>query len=196
MATLRVIKCVWTGVSGLPGVNTFYATSDPSSPTTPIRAFYDAIKAQLAPGVSIQVPSSGDTIEETTGEITGSWSVTPAPAVVVSGGSGVYAAPVGAVVNWHTDGIVNGRRVRGKTFLVPLDGDAFQSDGSLGVTALGVIRAAADALAAAADPISVWHRPTLASPGPPPVYNADGEGFTVNAASVPDMAAVLRSRRD
>ena len=77
----------WSGPSvvGLAvNVLHFDATEDAAPPVAAIRSAYQAMSSQLPSGVVITVPSSGETIEDTTGDLTGVWTATP-PAVVVTG---------------------------------------------------------------------------------------------------------------
>jgi hypothetical protein len=157
-----------------------------------VRAFFDAIKVYLPAIVSVQVSGEVPVIEDTTNTMTDIF--TPAAPAVVTGtasGAAAYSAPVGAVVTWRTGVVRNGRVIRGRTFLVPLSSSAFQSDGTLGATPHSVILAAAAALRdqAGDGDLGVYARPT--APGA-----TDGEWAAATGHSVPDMGAVLRSRRD
>jgi hypothetical protein len=190
MPDIARIPVVWSGFSGGPGVNTFYSdVADVDIATTALHTFYEAIDTFIPDVVDINVPGSGDTISDSSGILTGTWTATATPAQVNGGATGTYAAPVGAVVNWLTSAIVDGRRLQGKSFIVPLTDAAFDSDGSIVSGFLTTLRNAAAALAATADSIKVWHRPT--DPGP-----SGGSSAAVTSSRVPDLAAVLRSRRD
>jgi hypothetical protein len=187
--TMYRTRVSWTGFPGAPGVSTFYEQTAITLPAK-LRTFYEAVKAYLPSNVTLSYASSGDLIDETTGGLTGDWSVTPTPANTVGTLGQVYAAPVGVVVNWRTSGIVNGHRVRGRTFLVPV-----QQDTATGVpnpTAIAAIQAAATALVAAAPNMCIWARPVLA----PLPHPRAGSAHAVTAAAVPGKYVVLRSRRD
>jgi len=94
-------------------------------------------------------------------------------------------------VNWRTNQIRNGRRVRGRSFLVPLAGSAFEGNGTLSASTLTSLKSAADTLrtAAGTTQLGVYARPTTKDA-------TDGLWAQVTANTVPDMGAVLRSRRD
>lgn len=172
-------------------MNTFY-TLDPAALKGALGTFYDAIKTLIPLGTKIEVERAGDVIEDSTGKIIGDWTNA---FVTVTDGSGVgaYAGPVGAVVTWHTQSIADGRRVRGRTFLVPLVASVYDLDGTLTNTALDVLQAAATGLVTSApDILFVWHRPRAASLTKPARL---GSSAAAISATVPDMAAVLRSRR-
>src|SRR5665811_2634543 len=106
------------GWTGAPGVSTFYFV-DTATAVDSVRAFFQAMSGDIPSGIDIQVESSGDTLESTTGALTGTWIADPVE-VVHCGGGGTYAAPAGAVVDWLTSTIAAGRRLRGRTFIVPL----------------------------------------------------------------------------
>ena len=184
----------WTGFPGAPGYSSFYFTDD-NVARTELHDFFESLKTMFPQNVKIQVPGSGDTIDPLTGDITGSWSDT-APAVVIGTNTTVYAGPVGAVVNWRTDTYRDGGpsgtyhyRVRGRTFLVPLASAVFDLDGSLtsGVHT-GLNTAVATFRTAVGGDQLIWHRPPKGS-------TTGGQACSVTGASVPDRAAVMRSRR-
>lgn len=108
---------------------------------------------------------------------------------------GVYSAPSGAVISWQTAGIHRARRVRGRTFIVPLDGGAYDPDGSLSVGTINALKVAAGTLSSAGPTHLVYARPHRTKTIPPVVTN-DGDAFAVTGYTVADRTAVLRSRRD
>jgi len=189
MASMMRFHCAWQNWPGAPGVSTFYAEAgaDVSTITDALRAFYQALVTFLPTGLTIQVPSSGDIISDVDGSITGAWSDGTPVALVTGTAAGVYAGNAGAVVHWLTGGVVNGRRVRGRTFLVPLIGSSFDANGSLSAATITAITNAASTLVAAIGTnMLVWHRPKTP---------AIGSSFDVSAFRVPDLAISLRSRR-
>jgi hypothetical protein len=186
MADIMRVRSVWSNFPGAPGYTDVYSrnTALPAM-TNAVRAFFDAIKTLLPTGTNVQTLGSCETYDEATGTLTGSTSST-APAVVTCTGAGSYAGATGAVVTWITSGFVSGRRVRGRTFLVPL-ASAFDANGSLQTTAQSTLQTAASGLITAmSGDLVVWHRPTQ--------FGA-GSAHPVTSANVPDLAAVLRSRR-
>lgn len=186
--TMIRIRAAWQNWPGAPGVSTFY--QDPAvaqADAATVRTFFNALAALLPSGLTVTVPASGDLIEENTGQLSGSWSVTPAPTVVTGTGAGVYAGNAGGVCHWLTSTVVRGRRVRGRTFVVPLIGSAFAADGSLSSSTVTTMAGAASALLAATpNHFVVWNRPR---PGIP------GTKAPATSSSVPDLAISLRSRR-
>lgn len=184
----------WTGGPIGTGVTVMYATPGGSFMAA-IRTFYATIAGSLSNYVTLSFPSSGNTIDSATGHLTGSWSGTTLSTVTGTGG-GFTSAPSGACVNWLTSTIVPGyppsgtpHVARGRTFVVPLATNSYDSDGTIGTSAFTSIKSAADALVAAgAGHFVVWHRPV-------PGTSAGGAIADVIAAKVRDRAAVLTSRR-
>jgi hypothetical protein len=192
--TIHRVNSAWQNFPGAPGVTTMYFAGAPTQAEIDgIRAFYLALVAILPTGLTIQVPSTGDSIDETDGSITGTWSVATTPAVVTGTAAGTYAGMAGAVIHWLTAGVVNSRRVRGRSFLVPLIAAAFDASGSLSATTITTITNAGNALLTATDTLAVWARPfdgTVSDPDP-----RLGSSHFVTSIRVPDLAIALRSRR-
>ncbi len=194
MPLLRV-KARWTGFSGAPGYSIFHfnafddgSTVEAQNAANAVRSFFFSINSLLPQAVTVTVDTSVDVLEESTGQLTNIVGVTPPP-TVVGMNTGSFSAPTGAVVHWTTGGVRNGRRVRGKTFLVPMAVVIYQNDGTLNTSNVTTITAAAQALIDSADTaLVVYGRPTQGA--------ADGVAHVVTGQRVPDMAAVLRSRRD
>lgn len=188
MALLFKITALWQNWPGAPGYTNFYSLeSGPiTTSTDAIRAFFDGIKGLLPSGLTVTVQPSGDQINDANGNITGAWSVDPAPLVVTGTGGAFFAGNAGGVVSWRTNGVVANRRVRGRSFLVPMATPVYDSNG-LTPAAIGTLQGAATALVGAASPnLAVWSRPT-------PLRS--GSSHPITASTVPDLAASLRSRR-
>jgi hypothetical protein len=153
--------------------------------------FCSAIRPYLPQQVTVQALSEVEVLTQTTGAME---SVVTGASKTVKTGSATagasWSAPAGAVITWNTSVVVRGRRVRGRTFLVPLSSTAFDTDGTLNSTALGGIGTAATDLRTSGTltELIVFCRPT--TPG-----GTDGTGGVVQSHRVPDMGAVLRSRR-
>lgn len=193
-------KLKWT----IPGAGTAYSvlhftTSSASTPTQAdaddtvvrMRAFVDAWKANLPNVVKIDVMPEVEEINEGTGIMIGVWPVTPG--LQFSGGAAStsgWSAPSGAVISWTTPGIRNGRRIRGRTFIVPLSNECYDIDGTMKATELTRLNTGAAALrgGSTATQFAIYARPT--APGA-----SDGIAYPALAHKVPDMVAILRSRR-
>ena len=185
MTDIYRVRSVWSGFPGGPGVTTMFFL-DVATAVASVHTFWTDISDRLPLDVHVQVQNVGDIINDETGDMTGAWSAESV--TVVNGASdNPYAAPVGACINWLTETIAHARRLRGRTFIVPISNQDFQSDGSLGAAPRADILAAAEALIESQSlSFVVWHRGT----------GTDGSNGLITAATVPDKAVVLRSRRD
>lgn len=182
MASLCKIQISWTGISTGPGVSTFYLDNTGTPDLTPFKTFFEAIKTSIPAAVTIKYPSSGLRIDSFTGAATGTWAAT-APADTVATGAGTYSAPVGAIINWRTGVYSAGRELRGKTFVVPLASVCFGGTGLLQGTTQTQLQNAAIALKNTAVTLVAFSK-------------THHDIAPVSTASVPLLAAVLRSRRD
>jgi hypothetical protein len=181
-------RTTWNGFPGAPGVTTLYWDAAAATPNLAAwNTCLTAIAGRIPADVVFQSQNTGDVLDDATGAIIGVWTGA-VQASVPGTGVGAYSAPAGAHANWRSAGIVSGHRVRGRTFLVPLIGTAFDADGSLSATALTTLRNAFTTFQAAAAPdLLVWHRP---------VGGGGGNSFPVTSVDIPDKSAILRSRRD
>jgi hypothetical protein len=93
-------------------------------------------------------------------------------------------------IKWDTGDIINGRRVKGRTFWGPADDAVFTTTGQITGAVLsawpGYFDAITDPLAAR---MVVWHRPTSPS-------GTDGQYCDVTSVSIGTKPFDLRSRRD
>jgi hypothetical protein len=179
----------WSGtpIVGL-AVNVLHFAGDVGAPSSSgVRTAYQNLTSILSTGVTITVPDTGEKIEDTTGVLDSVWSSTT-PAPVVGAAGGVVAGGVGACITWKTGGIIDGRRLRGRTFIVPLSSTAYEANGTLTTAALTALNAFGTAMLASG-PLAVWHRPTSEAA-------ADGNSYGVVSFSVRDKVAFLSSRRD
>ena len=187
----------WSGFSGAPGYTNFhFEGSDTPTQTqldetaAKVRTFFQAFVTYLPTPLTITYPSEIEQFQTENGVLSQTWPIAP-PANTVGTGVGQYSSAAGACINWTTNTIVNGRRIRGRTFMVPLlPANAFQSDGTLAVAAVVAFNSAATGFRnnETGLPFVIWHRPSLGG--------VDGDAGPVTASSVSDMTAVLRSRRD
>lgn len=183
MASINEVRVTWTNWSGGPGVSTFYG-DDVATLRSALGDFIAGID-QLVPGqVAITVPSEGRVLNDLTGELVGYWT-DGVPINESNVLTQAFGAPAGACINWLTNGVVAGRSVRGRTFIVPLASGAYDTDGTLTATTLGDLRTAAAALAASGT-MSIWSRPRIGLPG---------SHHLVQSSRVNDRVSILTSRR-
>jgi len=194
----------WTGFNGAPGYSVMHfrdftagdgaggADTQPLAQGAAQRVydFFFAIRSLLPAPVRLDVEPDVDVLEDTTGELLNSFGITP-PAVISGTVAGTYSAASGAVVNWRTGGIRAGRKIRGRTFIVPIAASQYDAAGQLATASRTTLTTAAAALAAqtGSPDLGVWARPTAAGA-------SDGKWSVVTGSNVPSIAAILRSRRD
>lgn len=198
MPNINRVRVAFSGFNGGPGVSTFYCL-DPAAFLPQLRNWLTNFTVLLPATVTLNIESSGDIIDSVSGNLTGTWTAA-APVPVLGTVTGAYAAPVGMVVNWLTGTVLDGHRLRGRTFMVPLSSGTFENNGSLETGILGGIRAASESLVVAvANNFVIWHRPrpagTVNRRGEILPARAGGHAI-VTSSRVLDKAAVLRSRRD
>jgi hypothetical protein len=194
MAPLDRGIVTWTGGPIGTGATVMYAIPGGSFMSA-IHDFFDAIKIDLSTYVRLSFPSVGDTIESTTGALVGSWSGATLADVVGTGG-GFAAAPTGGVVNWLTNTIFPAvkpagapHRGRGRSFIVPLATNSYDSDGTLQSGTITRWNTAASALVAAGtDHFVIYQRPH-------PKGASNGLFGKVVDHKLKDRVAVLTSRR-
>lgn len=180
----------WQGpmvVGNAVSVLHFDGTEDPAPPVAAVLTAFAAQGALFPEGLTITVPGSGDTIEDTTGDLVSVWASAGGGSTNGTGAFGT-AAGVGACITWNTGAIVNGRRLRGRTFIVPIHARNYAVDGTLEPTSYAAIQTMANALQASGG-LAVWHRPTT-------VGGSDGTSAAVLSNRVRDKVAMLSSRRD
>lgn len=186
----------WSGFSGAPGyTNLYFLDPDPISQAgldqtgARTHVFWAAVAPYLPTGVTVTMPNILEEVQSDDGELVAE-HVFPGGTAVNGSAGGTYASYAGACITWHSAFVVNGRKLRGRTFLVPLGNQVFSANGTLSDSVQLAIQNAGNALANATTGIDlgVWHRPT---PG-----LSDGSVAGVSHCRVNDKGAVLRSRRD
>lgn len=208
------VKLRWSGFQGAPGYSIFhfrdFGAPEGWDPTlaqaqecvAKTKVFADAIGLNTIPGgVQLAVQSEVEEIEDTTGALVGIFSTTPVAAYTSGIAAAPFSAATGAVINWRTNTVRRNRRIRGRTFIVPVKGAAMDNDGTLAAATISGINSAATTFAAdgSSPDLGVYARPTpiLDAEGKPTgEYLPDGQWAPVASFNVPDLGAVLRSRRD
>lgn len=185
--TLNRLLVSWEGSEIVgPGLSTFFYSGSMTGIPAAVGTFFNAIKALVPAGETITIPSSGDTLDESTGELTGAWSASGGSSVATTGTAN-FAQGVGARIVWNTANVHLGRRVRGATFIVPLVASVYDAGGLVGTSAVSTLQTAADALVTATTSTwRIWSRPN------------DVGAFAVSAvtgALVKRNVSTLRSRR-
>lgn len=193
--TLYRVKAQWSGFTGAPGFSVFHFDGPESgtaaSPTTcaaAVAAFFGNLQDRFTRNVRIQVQSTVELIDTANGDLLEFFDV-PTPPVMTGLETGGYSAVSGANISWLTGTVRNSRRVRGRTFLVPLASACYQDDGTLMQATIDDLNSAALNLRTETQSLMVYGRPTGKGA-------TDGIAAAVTGHRVTDKAAVLRSRRD
>lgn len=162
---------------------------DSAPPVTTQRAalgtFLAGLASVLRTSTTWAVRTSGREVSEATGTLTGEWIDSDPQSGNGSEAQAAVADATQALVRWSTGVVVNGRFLKGRTFIPGLEIDALVG-GNLSTGAQSTIGAAAGNLIAADVGFSIWHRPT------------DGVGGSLHpvlGTSVWSEFAVLRRRR-
>jgi len=194
MTHLHRVVIAWSGssVKGAAVTVLHYSASDNSAPpVAALKAAFNAKSGLFPLNTAIVFPGSGDTIDDTTGDLVGVWT-SPDGGQVTGSGSAQSAAGVGACIGWQTGGIVQGskgtRKLRGRTFLVPLQTGVYDADGTFIQSWYNDLQTVANGIMASG-PLAIWHRPSSATA-------SDGTSYGVVSNKVRDHVAFLSSRRD
>jgi len=163
----------------------FDASVAVASQRTALHTFWTSVKAVQSTGTVYTISTAGRELDDATGALTGAWS----EASVKNGAGGSGSVPVPdsdqALIQWRTVSIVNGRFLRGRTF-VPGLGIGQTAGGNVLGTAVTNIQTAANVLIASAAALEVWHRP---------IAGSGGSSDAVSTATVWTEFATLRRRR-
>jgi hypothetical protein len=186
-----------TGLGGLPGVHTTYWNGASSNPIAAdaldvaarVRAFWDSFKANMANGVVIGCNQPVTILNSATGDLVSLLSA-GAPANVTGTGTGELPKATQLLLRYNTQLVVNGRLLKGRSFIGPLSTTANSLGSVVAGTNTALLTAAALLVTGAtASQQVVWHRPTDAAP-------TGGVVSVVTSYATNPEFSVLRSRRD
>lgn len=144
-----------------------------------------AVRGQLSNQVVFFQDQTGRVIDAETGTLLGAWNDTEAFGNGGNGGANSAADATQVLIRWATNGIANGRFVKGRQFIPGLVSSALIL-GNVGAVAQGVFNTAAAALVSSDVGMGVWHRP-----GP----SGGGSWHEATTGSCWSEGAVLRRRR-
>lgn len=210
MTSLYRVRTVMTGWTGSPGLSSFYFR--PVLPdvldTAEALAAVGRVRSSFAAGSAVwpstwhaQVQGQVDVITVETGQIANSFSV--AQPAVVDGTTGINfgATPVGLLLRLNTSTIVDGQRLQGRFFAVPV-GTPSEPDGSPQALTITALQSMGTALLVPNSPetaLAVWSRPRAAREATARLKALParaGSSGLVTGTTVQDKFVVLRSRRD
>lgn len=200
MGRIIKLRVNWTGLQGGNGYSNFHfepvPEDDPITQATvdaavaKVQPFLTSIKPYLPSYCTTGIDASVLELDEQTGNIEAFWNATPAAPAAGTSVSGSHSAVSGLCINWGTGGVRKNRRVRGRTFIVPLGASGLDTNGTIDNTALGVIRTAANALHVDSNGVRlvIYAR----TPG---ALIPDGGAYDVISSTINDKPAILTSRR-
>lgn len=190
MALYRVRTGI-VGFGGGPFLSTNFfdaAAGTATQAADAVRAFWAGLASLMTTGVLVQVEPEVAQLDTATGALTAILPVTEAVVTGTSSGDPLPAAAQ-ALVRWGTGTFLNGRQLKGRTFIPTLT-ELANTNTRVNAAALSTIATQAQNLMTAANTdLVVWHRPTVALP-------SSGSFGLVTTHSTWDDWAVLRSRRD
>jgi len=179
----------FSGPSGTPWFNRMYFTTGGGTAqqaATAAGTFWGAVDALIRDDVTWTTGTEVEELNDSTGALE---TVNAITAVTGTGGDTTtdMATVLQGLVSWRTGTIVNGRELRGRTFIPGLTQNV-NTAGLLSTAAQTAWTTAANALIADANSVYViWHRP---------VNGSGGQMAPVVTCSVTRKFSVMRSRRD
>ena len=121
MTIMNRVRTVWAGVAGAPYYSNLYFTDDATLGTAQdasdaVDAMWTSIAGSLSTAISWTVESIVARIDDATGTLVGQWGT------VANTGAGTTAGDLiprqaQALYRWNTAAVVNGRLLKGRTFV-------------------------------------------------------------------------------
>jgi hypothetical protein len=210
MANVSTVTVITQGFTGAPGYSKFRFDELSSGAMlnaagAAVRAFMNAVAAFWPSGANIITAQISPIVQHNeigTGDLTGESTMSTPPTQVngLGASGGAYAGGTGAVIHWTTGAVSAGRKVRGRTFLVPLLTSVYSSDGTIISSLQTSVTAAGNALIAdTSTTFGIYSRFWDKKPGTPPLdvppHQVGGAFTSANGCVVPDRSAQLRTRR-
>lgn len=200
MAQIYRVTATWSGFQGAPGYSKFCfsdLTTDAArnAAGAAVKAYFTAYAPYMLTSWSVLVSPTVQEYNVGTGTLDAEATMTTPPTSQVgSAALAAFAGGSGLCCTWRTGTIYAGRRVIGRTFMVPGVG-VFENDGTIQTVARGAVEAAGNALVAAAScELAIWAKSWSVGVDGKPVQTG-GQVAPVTSATVKDMASQLRSRR-
>ena len=196
MAEIRRVRAVWTG-AGSPYLSTWYFQNDlgsASAAVTNVRAFLTTLAPRFVTGLRVDLEADQSIIDDQTGTLQSIETGVPGASIVGTNGGEPLPFQTQGVMRLTTDGIVAGRRVRGR-FYVPGPSEADSNPVPLAsyLTVLNNAGANLITATAAGGAWAVWSRPVVNSPTVP---NRPGSSHPIKGSSGWSKWGIQRRRRD
>lgn len=150
----------WSGPGRTPKLNIWHGADGaaPDAVAAAVRAFYDGIKAEIADTYSVAIEPNYRILDATTGAMTDAGLLTTGTAAVEGTSSlGPLPDAVSALVRWNTGMIVNGRFLKGRTFVPGVSYDNL-TGGNMSAGCVTTFNTAAAALVNLDAGFAVWSR--------------------------------------
>lgn len=196
--TIAQLQVTWKGLTGLPGYSFFYVRSTAAS-IAPLPTFFSAISQFFPVPLTWEINPFWKFIDEANGQLTGGGGGGPMPTIAATGAT-AYAPQSGVQVKWDTGEYHDGRRVKGRTYLVPTVNTQWAAGGVAVQTMCNTINAAADVMRTQfTGNLVIWHRPIFekdANGKPTDVVKRAGLAAAVQTVTTPTKAVTLNRRRD
>src|SRR5262245_10964754 len=165
------------------------SNSDATDCLARFRAFWNAMNGIVCSGVTATFNPLVLAIDAADGELQAAFTgATPSPVTFVMTGDPLPSQTQG-LITWNTSTVVNGRRVRGRTY-VPLPSESHNASGAPQPAYTTGLQAGVAALMTAGSTASrpvIWHRP-------PPAGGLGIDAPVIGGSASPAWS-VLRSRR-
>lgn len=187
MATIREITTEWVLPSGAGHLTVMYfeGAIPVEDQRSALATFWGVIDGAQTEDCTWTISTTGRELDDATGTLTGAWNDT----TNFTGVGAIDTEPVAdatqALIQWRTASIVNGRFLRGRTFIPSLAATQLNG-GNLQAATRTLYQGACNALIASAQGLVIWHRP---------ITGSGGSHDAVSTASVWEEFAVLRRRR-
>lgn len=204
MTEIARVKTVLTGFPGAPGVQTMYFRKRTglgwdnygSDLVNRMDDFWTTLGNVINTRTTWTVQSVIEIVDDATGVLQFTFS-TGSPTGRGTGTNRQAPTPTGLLAEWLTNDVADGRHVKGKAYVVPVDLGTISIDGAPETAALQAVQNAAEGVIGsggeAVVPV-VWHRPKKDKVTK--VITRVGGAYDVKYASVMTKFCVLRSRRD
>jgi hypothetical protein len=195
MVALNRVRVAWSNFPGSPGLSTFYLTGTTTN-VGPLLTWANAIVPLVPTGLTLTVPNGGDVIDSGTNQITGAWTGSGGGTATSVAATGNYSGTSGALIRWTTGAVLNGRRLSGRTYIVPLNNNQYDNVGSLAGSTITALQTASNTMIASfASAMQIYGPPRDADPSIPGDLGKAAITSPALLAIVPDLAVVMRSRR-
>jgi len=183
----REIVVDWTTASGGGKVSVFFfdTTGTVSNQRLDLATFLGNVDGALDNSVSWTIRVAGRDLDDSTGALIGAWTEGTTRTGVGNNATEPVADATQVLFQWHTGVIVNGRFLRGRTFIPGLT-NSILSNGNILAANVASFDAFAETFLASSDTFGVWHRPTSGT---------GGSFHLATSATVWSELAVLRRRR-